>query len=154
MIGPMRPPLLSDESIRSAIRELAAGGRVTGVAVRGLLAARYGARGGVARIYRLVHEAQRSSRDAAVSRTSGRAGSDESREAAIARGDLAEERERVHQQRWARETDALRTRLAAAEQAARDAETARLRLAELSRALASAQARIATLERALAERAP
>lgn len=151
----MRPPLLSEESIRAAIREVAASGeRVTGVAVRSLLATRYGARGGVARIYRLVHEAERAPRGAAPAPSGGRISSDESREAAIARADLAEERERVHQQRWARETDALRTRLAAAEQALRDGETAKLRLADLGRALASAQARIAVLERALAERTP
>jgi hypothetical protein len=151
----MRPPLLTEESIRAAIRELAASGeRVTGVAVRSLLAARYGARGGVARVYRLVHEAERAPRGPAVARPGVRIASDESREAAVARADLAEERERVHQQRWARETDALRTRLAAAEQAARDGEIAKLRLADLGRALASAQARIAALERALAERSP
>ena len=151
----MRPPLLSEDSIRAAIRELAASGeRITGVAVRSLLAARYGARGGVARIYRLVHEAQRAPRGPAASRSGGRIASDESREAAIARADLAEERERVHQQRWARETDALRTRLATAEQAARDGELMKLRLADLGRALASAQARSAALERALAERTP
>lgn len=151
----MRPPLLTDESIRAAIREVAASGeRVTGVAVRSLLATRYGARGGVARIYRLVHEAERAPRGATVVPTGARIASDESREAAIARADLAEERERVHQQRWARETDALRSRLLAAEQAVRDGEAARLRLTDLGRALASAQARIAALERALAERTP
>jgi hypothetical protein len=151
----MRPPLLSEESIRAAIRELAAGGaRVTGVAVRRLLATRYGARGGVARVYGLVHEAQRAPRDPVAPRPVGRGASDESREAALARADLAEERERVHQQRWARETDALRTRLAKAEEAVRDAEAARLRVSDLGRALASAQARIAALERALAERSP
>ena len=116
----MRPPLLTEDSIRAAIRELAAtGGRVTGVAVRSLLAARYGARGGVVRIYRLVHEAQRLSRDPAAPRPGG-SRSDESREAALARADLAEERERVHQERWARETDALRSRLAKAEEGARE----------------------------------
>jgi hypothetical protein len=149
----MRPPLLSEDSIRAAIRELdASGERVTGVAVRALLAARYGARGGVARIYRLVHEAARAGRAAPPPRVGGASTSDESRLAAIARADLAEERERVHQGRWARETDALRTRLAQAEEAGREAELARQRLAELGRALASAQARIAALEQMLAER--
>ncbi len=151
----MRPPLLTEESIRAAIREVTASGeRVTGVAVRNLLAARYGARGGVARVYRLVHESQRAPRGAALPLTGTPTSSDDSREAAIARADLAEERERVHQQRWARETDALRTRLAAAEQTVRDGEIAKLRLADLGRALASAQTRIAALERALAERTP
>jgi len=132
----MRPPLLTEESIRAAIREVAASGeRVTGVAVRSLLAARYGARGGVARVYRLVHEAERAPRGAALAPSVGPVASDESRAAAIARADLAEERERVHQQRWARETDALRTRLATAEQAVRDGESAKLRLGDLGRAL-------------------
>ena len=147
----MRPPLLSEDAIRSAVRELTVSGeRVTGVAVRRLLAARFGARGGVARIYRIVRESQRLTRVAATPKASGRM-SDESRDAAIARADLAEERERVHQQRWARETDTLRTRLARAEQDAREGELARQRLGELGRALASAQARIAALERALEE---
>jgi hypothetical protein len=155
MMRSMRPPLLTEESIRAAIREVAASGeRVTGVAVRSLLATRYGARGGVARVYRLVHEAERAPRGPVLAAAAGRVASDESRGAAIARADLAEERERVHQQRWARETDGLRTRLAAAEQAVRDAETGKLRLADLGRALASAQARIAALERLLAERTP
>jgi hypothetical protein len=151
----MRPPLVSEDAIRAAIRELTVGGeRVTGVAVRRLLADRFGTRGGVARIYRLLHEARRSVREALPDRAPGRATSDESREAAVARADLAEERERVHQERWARETDGLRIRLAQAEQAAREGEVARQRLADLNRALASAQARIAALERALAGRTP
>jgi hypothetical protein len=110
------------------------------------------ARGGVARVYRLIHEAQRPPRDLLAPRRGERVASDESREAALARAALAEERERVHQERWARETDGLRTRLAKAEQAVRDGESAALQVAGLSRALASAQARIAALERALAER--
>jgi hypothetical protein len=146
----VRPPILSDASIRAVIRELGAGGaRVTGVAVRGLLAARYGARGGVARIYRALHESRADARPprGGLPEPLQSAASTESREAAIARADLAEHRERTHQERWARETDALRVRLAAAEQAARDAEVAKQRVAELTRALASAQARIARLER-------
>ena len=144
----MRPPILTEQSIRAAIRELAASGeRLTGVAVRELLAARYGARGGVARIYRLIEETRVGERGRAErAEGAGRSASEESLEAAISRADLAEHRERAHQERWARETDALRARLAAAEQAARDAEIARRRVAELSRALVSAQARIAQLE--------
>jgi hypothetical protein len=146
----MRPPLLSDDSIRAAIRELAAKqARITGVAVRALLAARYGARGGVARIYRFVNDARADTRRAPIPEASAfdAAASSESREAAITRADLAEHRERTHQERWARETDALRLRLAAAEQAARDVEAAKQRVADLTRALSSAQARIARLER-------
>ena len=145
----MRPPILTEQSIRAAIRELGASGeRITGVAVRKLLAARYGARGGVARIYRVLEEARLEERSRSERREEQRTGSasEESREAAIRRADLAEHRERTHQERWARDTDTLRARLAAAELAARDAELARRRVTELSRALASAQARIAQLE--------
>ena len=150
----MRPPLLTDDSIRAAIRELAASGeRITGVALRDQLAARYGVRGGVARVYRLMRESQRPARDGAVTRVPVRA-SDESRDAAIARADLAEHRELAHQDRWARETDALRTRLAAAEQEARELELARRRVTELGRALATGHARITELERALARKTP
>lgn len=150
----MRPPLLSDASIRAAIRELAATQRrVTGVAVRALLGERYGARGGVARIYRFVNEARTDTHRAILARSGARdaAASTESREAAVTRADLAEHRERTHQERWARETDALRLRLAAAEQAARDVEAAKQRVTDLARALSSAQARIAHHECSLVD---
>jgi hypothetical protein len=81
-------------------------------------------------------------------------GSAESREAAIERADLAEHREQVHQERWARETDALRARLANAEHDVRELAEARLRVAQLSHALASAQQRISLLEDEVARRAP
>ena len=145
----MRPPLLSDEVIRAAVRDIeASGGRVTGVRVRELLAARFGSRGGVSRIYRQLAELRAEARGASERRPAAVAPSpsDESREAAIARADLAEHRERAHQERWARETDALRTRITALEQAAREVEYAERRSLELTRALATAQARIAALE--------
>jgi hypothetical protein len=142
----MRPPLISEELIKAAIREAAAGGaRVTGVAVRAILARRHGNRGGVARIYRVINDTQRSARDNVPPQRQS-IDSDESREAAIERANLAEHREQVHQARWARETDALRARLADAERNVRELNEARLRVAELSRALASAQQRISRLE--------
>lgn len=155
MLARVRPPLLTEDSVRAAIREVAAGGgRVTGVAVRQLLANRHGARGGVARIYRLIRETQRQLPDIVPSRPAGGPPSDESRDAAIARADLAEHRERIHQQRWARDTDALRRRLAATERGAADGLLAAQRVEDLTRALASAQARIAALEGALAGQQP
>jgi methylphosphotriester-DNA--protein-cysteine methyltransferase len=151
----MRPPLVSDEAIRAAIRELASqGGRVTGVAVRHLLAERHGARCGVSRIYRIVHDSMTAPARPAAFRPTPRSLSDESRAAAIERADLAEHRELAHQERWARDTDALRTRLAAAEADTREAKRTAQRITDLTRALASAQARIAALEQQLAERAP
>ncbi len=145
----MRPPLVSDDLIRSAIREVgSSGARLTGVAVRELLARRHGVRGGVTRIYRMLRDAQRPtptpSRPAPPP-------TDESLESAVERANLAEHREQVHQVRWARETDALRARLAESERAARELADARLRIAELARALASAQQRIASLEAAQSE---
>jgi hypothetical protein len=145
----VRPPLLSEQMIRAAIRELAGREqRITGVAVRELLSARYGARGGVTRIYRVLNAARADDRDRSDRPLDAAQliPSSESREAAIARADLAEHRERAHQERWARETDALRARLAVAEAASRDAEASKRRIVELARALASAQARIAHLE--------
>jgi hypothetical protein len=141
----MRPPLLTDEMILCAIRDLAPRGRVTGTAVRALLAERYGARGGVARVYRLLTEA---SRPAAGAREPGPVLPQASGTlaAALERAALAEEREMAHQNRWLRETEALKERLQAAEQGARETTELRLRVAQLRHALAGAQARIAELE--------
>jgi hypothetical protein len=51
----MYPPKVQDEQIRALIRELSADGKPpSGAAVRAALASRYGSRGGVARIYRLL----------------------------------------------------------------------------------------------------
>jgi hypothetical protein len=144
----VRPPLVSDELIRAAIREVGAtGARVTGVAVRDLLSRRHGARGGVARIYRMVRDAQRPLKD--PPRPAAPVTATESLEAAIERATLAEHREQVHQARWARETDTLRAQLAETERAMRALADARMRIGELARALASAQQRIAALEATL-----
>ncbi len=145
----MRPPLVSDDLIRAAIREVAGSSeRITGVAVRAVLARRHGARGGVTRIYRLVRDAQRPVPEAPL-RARLATGNPESHDAAIERANLAEHREQAHQARWARETDELRARLADAERGAGEVAEARRRIAELARALASAQARITSLEATL-----
>jgi hypothetical protein len=143
----MRPRLLTDDMIRSAIRDATAAGRGNGVAVRALLRQRYGAKGSVARVYRLLAEQKPT---AAPPQAVMPGPSDpESLHAAHARAALAEERERVHQERWARETDALRARLNEADRGAREAGELRLRVAELRRALAVAQSRIRELEQSL-----
>ena len=147
----MRPRLLTDEMIQLAIRDLSDGGRVTGVAVRALLKTRYGARGSVQRIYRLLEQGGQPA--PVVARETPPTADPRLSPAAEDRIRLAEERERVHQERWARETDALRGRLAEAERAGREAAELRLRVAELRRALAVAHARIRELEPALPSRA-
>ncbi len=139
----MRPPLLTDEAITAVMTEIQGlGRRVTGVAVRTLLHQRYGARGGVARIYRLVAEATTPVQLPSVPRSV----SEESREAAIARAEVAEERERVHQVRWAREMDALRSKVDATDRLQQELTLYRTRVSELTRALASAHSRIVELE--------
>jgi hypothetical protein len=53
--GAMYPPKITDEKIRSVIRELTAAGKPpSGAGLRRELTKRYGSRGGVARIYQLL----------------------------------------------------------------------------------------------------
>jgi predicted RNase H-like nuclease (RuvC/YqgF family) len=105
-------------------------------------------------VYRLLAEFEAQARTPAVLPPAPiPVASDESREAAIARADLAEQRERIHQERWAREIDQLRARVTTADAVARDLREALQRIADLSRALASAQQRISQLEQARDERA-
>ena len=93
----MRPPLISEELIKAAIREAAAqSGRVTGVAVRAILARRHGNRGGVARIYRVIAASQQAAHQVAPALHRPLTSS-ESQQAAIERANLAEHREQVHQ---------------------------------------------------------
>ena len=151
----MRPVRVTEPAIHAVIRDLAeTGARVTGVAVRDELSKRHGVRGGVARIYRVLQAFRRER--AALLRPGLRAevGSDGPDVQATLRAERAEARERVHQERWARETDALRTRLAGLESAARDLEIAQQRVTDLARALASAHARISRLEALLADVPP
>lgn len=149
----MRPPLLTDEMILSAIRDLAPRGRITGTAVRALLAQRFGARGGVARVYRLLAAASRPSATPAGGRPLVEGPGEPTLASALERAALAEERELAHQRRWLRETETLKERLALAEQAARETEDLRIRVAQLRQALAGAQGRIAELERAASAKA-
>lgn len=106
---------VGDEEVRAVIADLRAqGARVSGARVRRELAARFGTRGGVERIYRLLREAPTA--DAAVV---------EQMEAKLAeaqgRAERAEAREDAHQLKWAREVDALRQRVKALEQAEAEA---------------------------------
>ena len=96
------------------IRELTVGSTVpTGAAVRRALESRFGARGGVARIYRILAEARR--RLTPVPEP----GSVESLQRELAamreRAQRAEAREEAHQSHWAEEVDRLRMKLLALE---------------------------------------
>ncbi len=141
----MRPRLLTDEMILTAIRDLAARGRVTGTALRALLLQRYGAKGSVGRVYRHL-QAAAARRVALPVREPPLAADPQTLQEARARAALAEERERVHQARWAREIDALRARLAEADHSSREVAALRLRVAQLQGALDVAREGLRTLE--------
>lgn len=122
----MRPQALSDDVVLATARELATGGKwPSGRRLRDELARRFGHRGRTDRIYRLlaaaIHAPERP-RTTVVAVHGGRV-ADLKREleaaraeatAALARAELAEERERRHQDRWMREIYELRQKLAAA----------------------------------------
>lgn len=108
---------VSDEQVRAVIAELRGqGARVSGARVRRELAARFGARGGVSRIYRLLGEAPAvDPQEVAMLK--------EDLERFRQRAELAEQREDAHQLKWAREVDQLRQRVKALQAA--DAEARR-----------------------------
>ena len=107
---------VSDEQVRAVIAELRGqGARVSGARLRRELAVRFGARGGVTRIYRLLAEAPAIAPEEV---TALRAEVERMRE----RAETAEAREDAHQLKWAREVDRLRQQvkqLEAAESEAR-----------------------------------
>lgn len=113
---------VGDEQVRAVIGELrAAGARVSGARVRRELARRYGSRGGVERIYRLLRESAAAT-PAVPADLAARLATVEAeltalraeRDAALERAALAEHREDAHQLKWAQEIDRLRRELAAA----------------------------------------
>lgn len=144
----MYPPRASDADVRVVIAELTVGRTLpSGVAVRAALAARFGSRGGVARIYRLL------SRERVRLEPAPEPGSVGALEAELraVREKLAraEQREDAHQARWAEEVDRLRQQIANLEPLARQALAARDSVELLRHQLQAAQLRAATLERQL-----
>lgn len=96
---------VSDEQIRAVVAELRErGAKVTGARVRRELDARFGARGGVTHIYRVLREAPSVAPAEVVALQ-------EELAKARQRAELAEEREDAHQLMWAKEVDALRQRV-------------------------------------------
>jgi predicted RNase H-like nuclease (RuvC/YqgF family) len=144
----MYPPHVSDQTIRTLIKELAQGDRLpSGAALRAALRKRHGCSGGVTRIYRLLAQArpkpppppaaleqQKLEREIRSLRQSAQ---------------LADHREQAHQTRWALEVDQLRQRVAALEPAAAQATRALENAELLRRQLYAAHVRIAALEQEL-----
>ena len=144
--GPMYPPRVSDAEVQAVIRELMTGQVLpSGAAVRATLEARFGSRGGVARIYRLLAD-ERLRRTLPPEPGTVDALQIEVRtlREKLAR---AEAREEAHQSRWAAEVDQLRLKVAELETLAHQARGARGEVELLRHQLQVAQARASTFER-------
>lgn len=145
----MYPPRVTDQDIQHLIRELTAGNQLpSGAQLRAAMHKRFGSRGGVTRIYRLLSAARPN-----PSIQSSTSGSTEDvgklqREIQKLRQalELADHRERVHQSRWALEVDRLRQQLTSLESLALQAKTAQETAESLRRQLHAAHLRITLLE--------
>jgi hypothetical protein len=111
----MYPPKVEDQEVQTLIRDLAAGGQLpSGAAVRAALSQRYGSRGGVARIYRLLAQERMRVGGTALSPIGIGLVEQENR-------NLREllkhqhQREDAHQAHWDREVGQLRDRVRALE---------------------------------------
>ena len=134
---------LTDPQIRAVIVELRERGeRPSGALLRRELAARFGARGGVARIYRVL-------RDSPPADPSHLEALQKEIAATRERAALAEAREDAHQLHWAGEVDRLRLRVRQLEDAHAEAHRLRTIVERQSIELQAAFARISTLERQL-----
>ena len=144
-----RPPRLPDTAVLEVIQELR-GQRavITGTLLRAELERRFGARGGVSRIYRLLSEATAPRRAPAPSSSAPPTSPDPQSElaAALERARLAEHREEAHQARWAGEIHELREQVRALRDAALRLPVLEREVQDRSRELAAAYRRIADLE--------
>ena len=150
-----RPPRLPDATILQLIEELRTQHAVlTGTRLREELQARHGVRGGVTRLYRLLHRAT-SAPDSTTTPPTAAVHSDLPSDvtelqaqlaAALERARLAEYREDHHQARWANEIHELREQVRGQREAAHRLRVLEQDLRDRSRELASAHLRIAELE--------
>jgi hypothetical protein len=148
----VHPPKVSDELVRALISELTVHSRPpSGAALRAALMARFGGRGGVSRIYRLLKEQRESSRPTEAAKVEELRGPEQASELERLRlrAERAEAREEAHQLRWASEVDQLRTRVALLEPLAQQARAAVRGQELLAAQLRAAHARIAVLEEQL-----
>lgn len=146
----MFPPKVSNAEVRALIQELTRG-RVlpSGGAVRAALYERFGSRGGVARIYRLL-AAERTRLTPPPLQGSVEA---LQREVEVLREKLAraEEREYAHQGLWAEEVDRLRLKVATLEPLGQQARASGTSDDLLRHRLQAAERRCAVLEQQLYE---
>ena len=141
----MYPPQASDAQVRALIRELTVDGVApSGAVLRAALAERFGTRGGVARIYRLLADERQKMLGSAEVQSSDALTLELAR--AAERAARAEAREEAHQARWAREVDTLRLRVAELEPLATEARSSQEVIQALRRELHAAELRLAALE--------
>ena len=148
----MYPPHVSDREIKHVIRDLTVEDRLpSGAQLRSVLRARFGSRGGVSRIYRLLAD-ERAARKRVVPAVPGDVGKLEREVESLRKAlQLAEYREQAHQSRWAVEVDRLRQQVAGLEPLALKTKAA-MDTAELLRhQLHAAHVRIAVLEQEVIE---
>jgi len=144
----MHPPRVSDAEVRAVIRELTVDKNLpAGAAVRRALESRFGSRGGVARIYRLL--AEEGVRLTPPPNLSSVEALQRELEALRQRAERAEDREEAHQTRWAEEVDRLRLKVAALEPVAQQARASQESNELLRRQLQAAALRAAMLEQQL-----
>ena len=141
----MHPPRVNDAEVRAVIRELTVENfPPAGAAVRRALESRFGSRGGVTRIYRLL--AEEGVRLTPPPNVSSVEALQRELEALRQRAERAEDREEAHQTRWAEEVDRLRRQVAALEPVAQQARIGRDTAELLRHQLQAAQLRAAQFE--------
>jgi hypothetical protein len=141
----MHPPRVSDAEVRAVIRELTVEKALpAGAAVRRAMGSRFGSRGGVARIYRLLAE------EGVRLTPPPNPGSVEALQRELQamrnRAERAEHREEAHQTRWAEEIDRLRRQVESLGPVAHQARIVRDTNELLRHQLQAAQLRAAQLE--------
>lgn len=144
----MHPPKVSTSDVKAVIRTLTAAGALpSGAAVREALHKTYGSRGGVARIYRILAEERR--RFAPPVEPGSVESLRHELQATRGRAERAEERESLHQSRWATEIDQLRQKVAALEPLADQARIDRENNGRLRHQLQATERRASLLEEQL-----
>ena len=146
----MYPPHVTDDEIRTVIRELAVGEQLpSGALLRAVLKQRFGSPGGVSRIYRLLSKAR--AKPSVVRNVDAAEVLERQVQVMRERAERAEQREEAHQSRWAAEVDQLRLRVKESEPLVQQAQKTLESVGLLRRQLQAAEARIAMLEQQLME---
>jgi hypothetical protein len=119
----MYPPKVEDKEVLAVIRDLSGGGALpSGAAVRAALAERFGSRGGVTRIYRLL-AGERARRGTTALSTVGAALLEQENRNLRELLQHQRQREDAHQAYWNREVGRLRERVSALEPVVQQAAT-------------------------------